>query len=125
MSDERNSLESYAELPSNWMVSAALSIAAAGYVLFGTYPPSALAGVISLIFIGYLVLRVTVFWENNRFTPTFSRVGLTWALVGYNPSSQEFDYRPVRIYFILLSLLFCGLILRPLLQFFLVQEVAF
>ena len=95
------------------MIGAAATLAALAYVLFADYEPLALAAVLCLIFAGYVWIRVLVYWENDRFTPKRYRVGFTWALIGIDPDTEEFDARPAQIYFVILLLLFAGLLVRP------------
>ena len=89
---------------------------AAGYVLFADYPSLAVPALVALFFGAYIWLRVMVYMENNSFTPRRLQVSLTWALVGIDAATDEYDPRPVRVYFILLSLLFASLVLRPIAQ---------
>ena len=87
-----------------------------GFVLLADYPMPALGALVALLFAAYVWLRCLVFFDNDRFTPRRHRVSLTWALVGIDDTAKEFDYRPVRVYFVLLAILFCGTVLRPVLQ---------
>lgn len=87
---------------------------AAGFVLFAQYPPLAVPALVALFFGAYIWLRVMIYMENNSFTPRRLQVSLTWALVGIDAATEEYDHRPVRVYFILLSLLFTSLVLRPI-----------
>jgi len=87
---------------------------AISYVLFSDYPALAVPAIVALFFAAYVWLRVMVWMETNSFTPGGLQVGLTWALVGIDRTTQEHDIRPVRVYFILLSLLFAALVLRPI-----------
>ena len=96
------------------LVQGGLFAFAIGFVLLADYPALALPALISLFFAAYIWLRVMIFLENNRFSPNRLRVSLTWALVGIDETTDEFDIRPVRVYFILLSLLFASLVLRPI-----------
>ncbi len=84
------------------------------FIVGAEYPPQALAALIALFFAVYIWMRVMIFLENDRFTPKRLRVGLTWALIGVHDEANEFDARPVRVYFVLLTVLFIGLVLRPL-----------
>ncbi len=86
------------------------------FLLVADYPPLALGAIVALFFAAYVWMRVMIFLENDRFTPKRLRVGLTWALVGVDDDSQEYDARPVRVYFILLTILLVGLIVRPMLS---------
>ena len=94
----------------------ALLAAAIGFILFADYPSLAVPGVVAVFFAAYIWLRVMIYMENNGFTPRRLQVSLTWALVGIDETTPEFDPRPVRVYFILLSLLFASLVLRPIAQ---------
>lgn len=89
------------------------SLAALAYLLGADYPPAALGALVAIFFAAYLWMRVMVFWENDRFSPKRIRVGMTWAFIGVHADTQEYDPRPVRVYFALLAILFAGLILRP------------
>lgn len=91
-----------------------LLIVATSYLLAADYPPMALGALVSIFFAVYIWMRVMIFFENDRFTPKRIRVGMTWALVGLHEDTQEYDPRPVRVYFALLAVLFAGLILRPI-----------
>ena len=84
------------------------------FLLGAEYPPLALGAVVALFFAVYVWMRIMIHLENDRFTPKRLRVGITWALVGINDDTQEYDPRPVRVYFILLSILFVGLVVRPM-----------
>ena len=98
----------------NWpVIQVAVTVVALAYVLTASYPATALAALISIFFAAYLWMRFMIFFENDRFTPNRLRVGMTWALIGIHDETNEFDRRPVRVYFALLAVLFAGLILRP------------
>jgi len=86
------------------------------FLLVADYPPLALGAIVALFFAVYIWMRVMIYLENDRFSPKRMRVGVTWALVGVDDDTQEFDARPVRVYFILLTILFVGLVVRPLLS---------
>ena len=86
------------------------------FLLIADYPPLALAALIALFFAVYVWMRVMIYLENDRFSPKRIRVGATWALIGVHDEVNEFDARPVRVYFILLAILFVGLVVRPLLE---------
>ncbi len=92
----------------------ALSLLALIYVLSADYPAAALGSLVSIFFAAYIWMRMMIFFENDRFTPKRVRVGMTWALVGLHEDTQEYDRRPVRVYFALLAVLFAGLVLRPI-----------
>ncbi len=87
---------------------------AAGFVLFADYPVAALGAIIALIFVIYIWVRVLVFLDNNRFSPRQRRVGMTWALLGIDRDTSEYDIGPVRVYCALLLVLFMGGVLRPI-----------
>jgi len=89
-----------------------------GFLLFVDYNPIALGALVALFFAVYIWLRVMIFLENDRFTPKRRRVGLSWALVGVYDEADEFDPRPVRVYFVLLFILFIGMVIRPILGWF-------
>lgn len=93
-----------------------LLIAAMIWLLTSDYHPMSLAGLTSVYFLAYVALRLMWFLDNNRFTPRRQQVGLTWALTGFNEDTQEFDVRPVRVYFLLLALMSAGLFLRPVVR---------
>ncbi|MEO0914566.1 MAG: hypothetical protein AAFY59_16550, partial [Pseudomonadota bacterium] len=58
-----------------------------------------------------------LFWlEADKMTPRRYQVGISWALVGYNSLNDEFDIRPVRVYFLLMAIEFTGLVVRPLVR---------
>lgn len=86
------------------------------FILGADYPPLALGALVALFFAVYIWMRVMIFLENDRFTPKRLRVGLTWALIGVHDDANEFDARPVRVYFVLLAILFIGLVVRPLVE---------
>ena len=83
------------------------------FLLVASYPPIALGALVALSFATYVWMRVMIYLENDRFSPKRIRVGATWALIGVHDDVNEFDARPVRVYFILLTILFVGLVLRP------------
>jgi|GEM_PF-2089334 len=87
-----------------------------GWFLLSDYHPMSLAGLIAFYFLAYVAMRLMWFMDNNRFTPKRQQVGLNWALTGFNAETNEFDVRPVRVYFLLLALLSVGLFLRPVVQ---------
>ena len=89
------------------------TLLAAGFVLFGDYPVIALPAIASLIFAVYVGFRILVWFENARFSPKRLRVGVTWALVGIDMETDEYDTGPVRMYFALLALLLLGMVVRP------------
>ena len=91
----------------------ALSVLGLFYLALADYPNGVLAVLIGLIFICYLAVRTLVFFENDRFTPKRRRVSLTWAVAGIDEATREFDPRPVRVYFVLLTILFVGTTVRP------------
>jgi len=91
----------------------AATLGAVLYLLLADYPPVLLAAMTVLIFGAYVWMRVMLYLDNDRFSPRRIRVGMAWALVGIDPNTDEFDIRPVRIYFLLLAMLFGGLVLRP------------
>lgn len=95
------------------LASGALTLVALAYLLIAEYSSGILAGLVALIFVGYIALRTLVFFENDRFTPKRRRVSLTWALAGIDETTQEFDPRPVRVYFVLLTILLTGTTVRP------------
>jgi hypothetical protein len=86
------------------------------FLMTASYPPLALGSLIALFFAVYVWMRVMIYLENDRFSPKRIRVGATWALIGVHDEVNEFDARPVRVYFILLAILFVGLVVRPLLE---------
>ncbi|MEM9643029.1 MAG: hypothetical protein AAGA19_16165 [Pseudomonadota bacterium] len=86
------------------------------FLLFTDYRPLTLAALVVFYFLGYVALRLMNFLDNNRFTPRRYQVGLSWALTGFNEDTDEFDIRPVRLYFLLLSVLSAGLLLRPIVR---------
>ena len=86
------------------------------FLLFTDYRPLTLAALIVFYFLAYVALRLMSFLDNNRFTPKRYQVGLSWALTGFNQETDEFDIRPVRVYFLLLALLSAGLLLRPVVR---------
>ncbi len=110
MSDHQDRVQS----ESLSFVTIAGSILSVLFLLVASYPPLALAALVAVFFAVYVWLRVMIFLENDRFTPKRLRVGMTWALVGIHDDTGEFDPRPVRVYFILLAILFVGLVVRPL-----------
>ncbi|MEO1293568.1 MAG: hypothetical protein AAFV62_12180, partial [Pseudomonadota bacterium] len=77
------------------------------------YQPMALAALVAIYFVAYVFLRTLLWMENDRFTPLRLRVGLSWALTGFDPEAEEYDILPVRVYFLLLAVLASGLLLRP------------
>ena len=91
-----------------------LTVLALLYVLFADYLPLMLAGLVCLFFAAYISVRLLIWFQNDRFTPNRLRVGLTWAFIGFHGDTDEFDIRPVRVYFLLLGVLFAGLVLRPI-----------
>ena len=95
------------------VLGAASLLAAGAWFLFADYPPAALAALMGFIFLAYLGMRVLIFWDNNRFTPRRLQVGITWALIGIDADTEEFDTRPVRVYFAILALLAVGVLARP------------
>ncbi len=109
---------SFAESLLGRIVMALGTLFSAGYLLFGEYRPQTLGALVAMFFGAYVWLRVMLYLENNRFSPKRYRVGVTWALVGIDNDTSEFDIRPVRVYFLLLSALLCGLVLRPIVQVF-------
>ncbi len=86
------------------------------FLLFTDYRPMTLAALVVFYFLGYVALRLMSFLDNNRLTPRRYQVGLSWALTGFNSETDEFDIRPVRVYFLLLALLSAGLLLRPIVK---------
>lgn len=86
------------------------------FLLFTDYRPMTLAALVVFYFLGYIALRLMSFLDNNRLTPRRYQVGLSWALTGFNSETDEFDIRPVRVYFLLLALLSAGLLLRPIVK---------
>ena len=117
--DNNNSPISDRNILTTRILQIATTVAALVFLLFADYPNAALGGIIALFFAAYVWMRVMVYLDNDRFSPRRLRVGLTWALVGIDKDTDEFDVRPVRVYFVLLVVLFAGLILRPLFSFFL------
>ncbi len=102
-------------VPGGWLSGAGV-VAALGWLLLADYHPMTLAVLVALFFCGYAGFRLMVFMDANRFTPRRLRVGLNWALVGFNAATGEYDIGPVRVYFLLLALLSAGLFLRPVVQ---------
>lgn len=100
-------------------VSVALVLSAFGWLLVGDYTPMALVVLTCALFLVYIFMRLIVWMDSNGFTPERRQVGLTWALIGVNDETGEFDPRPVRVYFLLLSLMAVGLILRPIVKWIL------
>lgn len=92
-----------------------LTLAAVGFILFADYNARTLGFIVGAFFAAYIWMRVMVFLDNDRFSPKRLRVGITWALIGIDAETDEFDPRPVRVYFALLVVLFAGLILQPIL----------
>jgi len=88
------------------------------FLLFTDYRPMTLAALVVFYFLAYVALRLMTHLDNNRLTPGGLQVGLNWALTGYNQDTREFDIRPVRVYFLLLALLAAGLLLRPVVRWF-------
>lgn len=95
---------------------AVLAFLAFGFVVIGDYTPGVLAAVLGLVFLGAIILRVLIFWDNEGFSPNRIQIGASWILLGYDPSTSEFDTGPVRTYFVILCLLFFGVVLRPFLR---------
>ena len=92
---------------------AVTTLAAVAFILVADYPPLALGALVAMFFAAYIWLRMMIYFENDRFSPKRLRVGVTWALVGIASDTDEYDTRPVRVYFILLAILFTGVLLRP------------
>ncbi len=93
-----------------------LTLAAVGFILFSDYNARALGFIVGIFFAAYIWMRVMVFLDNDRFSPKRLRVGITWALIGIDADTDEFDPRPVVVYFALLAVLFAGLVVKPILQ---------
>ena len=73
-------------------------------------------GLVYLVLFGFaasVVTRWLVWIEENRFTPRGLRVGISWALLGVDPDTDEFDPGAVLVYFVLLMVLFVGLLVKP------------
>ncbi|QHQ36119.1 hypothetical protein [Algicella marina] len=87
-----------------------------GWLVLADYHPMTLSVLVSIYFAFYVGFRLLVWMDNNRMTPRRYQVGIRWALVGYNELNDEFDLRPVRIYFLLMSIEFVGLVVRPVVQ---------
>ncbi len=87
-----------------------------GWLVLADYNPMTLSVLVSLYFVAYVASRWVIWLESNGFTPRRYQVGLSWALVGYNSLNDEFDIRPVRVYFLLMAVEFTGLVVRPLVQ---------
>ena len=87
-----------------------------GWLLLASYPAQALVFLVVFFFVVYLGLRVLNWMEGNRFSPARLRVGLTWALMGVDAETDEYDVRPATVYFCLLGMLAIGLLLRPVAQ---------
>lgn len=96
--------------------SALVLLLAAGWLLTADYTPVALSALVAFLFLGYVALRLLTWIETNRFSPRHLRVGLTWALVGLDPETDEYDRRPVVVYFLMLAILAAGMLLRPFVQ---------
>lgn len=87
------------------------------FVLLGDYNPYSLAAILGLAFVGYLAVRLMIFWENEGFSPNRIQVGLGWVFLGIHSNTNEFDTRPVRTYCAILILLLLGVVVRPFLRF--------
>ncbi len=98
-----------------WMIFGLTGLAA-GWLLLADYHPMALSVLVTMAFAAYVAFRWLWWMDDNRMTPRRLQVGLAWALVGYNHDNDEFDLRPVRMYFVLLAVEFAGLVVRPLVQ---------
>ncbi|WP_112321259.1 hypothetical protein [Oceanibium sediminis] len=98
------------------VLSLLLLFAASAWLLLSDYHPMSLAVLTSVYFCAYVAFRLIWFLDNNSFTPQRRQVGLTWALTGFNADTSEFDGRPVRVYFLLLTLMSAGLFLRPIVR---------
>ncbi|NNU78823.1 hypothetical protein HMH01_00095 [Halovulum dunhuangense] len=104
----------HAEAAALRLVGVLALLGATGWLLLSDYHPLTLAVLIAAYFVGYVALRLMWFLDGNRLTPRGLQVGLGWALTGFNPETEEYDIRPVRVYFLLLALLAAGLFLRPI-----------
>ena len=93
-----------------------MTVLALIYLLFADYHPMALAVLLTLIFVFYVVYRILLYIEEDCFTPNRLRVSILWAVIGIDRGTEEFDTGPVRAYFSLLLLLFTGLVIRPVAQ---------
>ena len=96
--------------------SAMVMLLAVGWLLSAEYTPVGLAALVSFLFVGYGALRLMTWMDANRFSPRHLRVGLTWAPVGLDPETDEYDRRPVVVCFLMLAIPSAGLLLRPVLQ---------
>ncbi len=96
--------------------SALVVFLALGWLLTADYTPMALSALVAFLFVGYVGFRLLAWLDVNRFSPRHLRVGLTWALVGLDPETDEYDRRPVVVYFLMLAILAAGLLLRPFVQ---------
>ena len=89
----------------------AATLGALAFVLTAEYATLTLAGLLCMFFALYVSGRCLYWFHNNRFSPQHLRVGFTWAIIGIDSETAEFDTGPVRMYFSLLVLLFAGLVL--------------